>query len=405
MVIPYSTWFKTQATAKYTLLQNPNSQPTLRAMSLPYEKERFIAELAVQRAAILTQTVLKSLTNRALTKTDKTSVTVADFGSQALLISAVRHNFPNDRIIGEENADMLRADSELQKSVWELVSNTHLEDSRSEKLLGAMGPVAAMLDAIDLGRSAKDAREGRVWVMDPIDGTEEFIKGKQYAVCLALLVDGEQTVGVLGCPNLDLNASDPFGDPAANTDQSTGALISATRDQGSTVRALSTGTLLPSRPLPKLTPNTTALRMTDNLRTSSSDLKKHSAVANHFSASWPSPNIWALQLRWVALATGIADFCVRIPEKDKHDWIWDHAGGVLIAEEAGVKVTDVRGKAIDFKRGQKFEGNCGWVAAAGELHGDVLNFVGKIVREGDDVHNTPSYDNTTQLPLSSAVPA
>lgn len=32
---------------------------------------------------------------------------------------------------------------------------------------------------------------------------------------------------------------------------------------------------------------------------------------------------------------------------------WDHAGGVLIYEEAGGKVTDLDGKAIDFRRGRK----------------------------------------------------
>jgi 3'(2'), 5'-bisphosphate nucleotidase len=32
---------------------------------------------------------------------------------------------------------------------------------------------------------------------------------------------------------------------------------------------------------------------------------------------------------------------------------WDHAGGVLIYEEAGGKVTDLDGKAIDFSTGRK----------------------------------------------------
>lgn len=32
---------------------------------------------------------------------------------------------------------------------------------------------------------------------------------------------------------------------------------------------------------------------------------------------------------------------------------WDHAGGVLIFEEAGGKVTDLDGKAIDFSKGRK----------------------------------------------------
>lgn len=44
--------------------------------------------------------------------------------------------------------------------------------------------------------------------MDPIDGTSGFLRGGQYAVCLALIVDGDVKVGVLGCPNLPTT----FGD-------------------------------------------------------------------------------------------------------------------------------------------------------------------------------------------------
>ncbi|KAI9862320.1 MAG: hypothetical protein M1813_004796 [Trichoglossum hirsutum] len=352
-------------------------------MSLPYAHERHIAELAVQRAAILPQTVLKTLTNHALTKTDKTPVSLADFGAQALIISAIHHNFPNDRIIGEEDAAALRADPDLQERVWELVSKTHLGDEENEKLLGALGSAAEMLDVIDLG-SATEAAEGRVWVLDPIDGTIEFIEGRQYAVCLALLVDGEQKVGVLGCPNADPSASNPFGDAAANTsaERPSGVLISATRGQGSTIRNLSNSTLLPLRSLSKNTPNTTALRMADYPKSLSSSIPKHKAIASRFSASWPVPNVDSLQLKWAALALSSTDIFVRIhKKKDKHDWIWDHAGGMLIAEEVGVKVTDVLGREVDFGRGRRFMGNWGWVAAVGELHGEVLEAVGKIAKE------------------------
>ena len=40
------------------------------------------------------------------------------------------------------------------------------------------------------------------WTLDPIDGTSGFLRGGQYAVCLALIIDGAVKVGVLGCPNL-----------------------------------------------------------------------------------------------------------------------------------------------------------------------------------------------------------
>jgi len=37
----------------------------------------------------------------------------------------------------------------------------------------------------------------RFWTLDPIDGTKGFLRGDQYAVALALVVDGKVQVGVL----------------------------------------------------------------------------------------------------------------------------------------------------------------------------------------------------------------
>jgi 3'-phosphoadenosine 5'-phosphosulfate (PAPS) 3'-phosphatase len=58
-----------------------------------------------------------------------------------------------------------------------------------------------MLGVIDLG-AGSDAGRGRVWVFDPVDGTATFLRGNQYAICLALLEDGQEKIRVLGCPNL-----------------------------------------------------------------------------------------------------------------------------------------------------------------------------------------------------------
>lgn len=45
------------------------------------------------------------------------------------------------------------------------------------------------------------------WTLDPIDGTKGFLRGEQYAVCLALIVDARVELGVIGCPNLPTSAS------------------------------------------------------------------------------------------------------------------------------------------------------------------------------------------------------
>ena len=45
--------------------------------------------------------------------------------------------------------------------------------------------------------------------LDPIDGTKGFLRNDQYAVALALIEDGKPVLGVLGCPNIPHDLSDP----------------------------------------------------------------------------------------------------------------------------------------------------------------------------------------------------
>ncbi|KAH0562661.1 hypothetical protein GP486_002657 [Trichoglossum hirsutum] len=313
-----------------------------------------------------------------LTKDDKTPVTIADYGSQALIINAIRHNFPDDAFIGEEDATALRSDRHLCDRVWELVSSTHLGDKNDEELLSTMSSPAEMLNAIDLGMSPS-GRKGRVWVLDPIDGTAEFICGGQYAVSLALLEDGQQRVGVLGCPCLSADATNMFGGPTET--QEPGNILSAVSGQGATVRPMSRGALLPSRQLTALrdAPLSSRLRFVDCAKSRSSAVEKHAATARALGAPWPASDIVSLQLKWAALATGISDALLRLPRRNsKRDWIWDHAGGVLIAEEVGFRITDANGKAIDFGAGRRLEENFGWVVAHPEVHGEVLKRVTEI---------------------------
>ena len=65
------------------------------------------------------------------------------------------------------------------------------------------------------------------WCLDPIDGTKGFLRGGQYAVCLALVVDSVVEIGVIGCPNL------PFADVAALATPGEGSIFVAVRGQGS----------------------------------------------------------------------------------------------------------------------------------------------------------------------------
>lgn len=147
----------------------------------PYAQEREIAILAVHCASILTKRVLASTHGLGeQSKSDASPVTIADFGAQALLISAIHKTWPEDRFIGEESADTLREDPVLAERVWSFVKDAGVQDARGDGMLGRITSLEEMLDLIDLGVtgfSEQDGpQKGRLWIMDPVDGTQAYIK-------------------------------------------------------------------------------------------------------------------------------------------------------------------------------------------------------------------------------------
>jgi 3'(2'), 5'-bisphosphate nucleotidase/inositol polyphosphate 1-phosphatase len=99
----------------------------------------------------------------------------------------------------------------LRERIATLVTEVIQEEDSSVTL-----SVEEVIELIDTGKSAGGA-DGRHWVLDPIDGTRGFVGGRQYAVCLGLIDAGEVVVGVLGCPNMPMQAlTDVDGTAAAS---------------------------------------------------------------------------------------------------------------------------------------------------------------------------------------------
>lgn len=356
------------------------AQQRLASMSsTDYAKDLHIALLAVQRASLLTKKVFHSHSKGTLSKSDTSPVTIGDFGAQALIISALRHNFPQDEIVAEEEAHDLRENSELQETVWSLVKSTQLSDSEAEKELGgAISTPEAMLDIIDKGNS-KGGSQGRIWAIDPIDGTKGFLRGGQYAVCLALMLDGDVKVGVLGCPNLPVSDTEPLreGIGADQTDsEGNGVLFSAVKGEGAQSRALGTGALAkPSsihmKPISKISEAT----FCESVEAGHSNQSDSAQIAQRLGITRPSVRMDS-QAKYGSIARGAGDLYLRLPvRKDYAEKIWDHAAGDLIVREAGGEVTDARGHRLDFSRGRTLAENKGVVAAPKDIHAQVIEVV------------------------------
>src|SRR5262245_28507550 len=125
-------------------------------MSSQLARERAIAERAAREAGAIVRRYYESGV-RVSEKGPDNPVTRADLDANACIQALVTTNFPDDGWLSEETAD-----------------------SRDR-----------------LGRR-------RVWVVDPLDGTKEFIQHiPEFCVCIALVEDGRPVVAVEYNPAAD----------------------------------------------------------------------------------------------------------------------------------------------------------------------------------------------------------
>ncbi len=341
--------------------------------SSDYSKELHIALLAVQRASILTKSVFHSHAKGTLDKADASPVTIGDFGAQALIISALQHNFPDDEIVAEEEAKDLREKSKVKQTVWDLVQKAKLDDASGEKELGgAIESADSMLDIIDKGDS-KGGSKGRIWAIDPIDGTKGFLRGGQYAVCLALMVDGDVKVGVLGCPNLPVDDSEALTENIgadASDAEGKGVLFSAVLGKGAASRSLGSGALAKeSKIAMKAVTNISDATFCESVEAGHSSQGDAANIAKKLGITKPSVRMDS-QAKYGSIARGAGDLYLRLPvKKDYVEKIWDHAAGDLIVREAGGQVTDVEGKRLDFTVGRTLQNNKGVIEVVREVLG------------------------------------
>ncbi|MGO1949512.1 MAG: histidinol-phosphatase [Mycobacteriaceae bacterium] len=76
-------------------------------------------------------------------------------------------------------------------------------ENRLRELLGIHRPDDAVLGEEFGGATGDEAKVGRQWVIDPIDGTKNFVRGVPvWGTLISLVIDGRPVVGVVSAPAL-----------------------------------------------------------------------------------------------------------------------------------------------------------------------------------------------------------
>jgi len=319
-----------------------------------YEKELNIAVNAVKKACGLCASVQHSLVAAdTLSKSDKSPVTIADFGSQAVINLVLGEEFPKDDYVCEENSDQLRPEesfelrNKIHSNVVKLFSNVSEEE---------------MLRAIDLGVGNCDFK-GRYWTLDPIDGTKGFLRGDQYAIALALVVKGKVELGVLGCPNMNYSESDK------------GVIYYGVKGFGAYALSIKTGEVR------KINVDTVSgadkAVFCESVESAQTAHSQSAEIAKKLKVS-SEPYRIDSQCKYAAVASGMASVYLRLPTRPGYqEKIWDHAAGKIIVEESGGQVSDINGKALDFSKSYQLTENSGIVATNGILHRVFIEAIGE----------------------------
>jgi 3'(2'), 5'-bisphosphate nucleotidase len=304
---------------------------------------------AVRQAALLAQQVQSELVTPALTKDDRSPVTVADFAAQAVVGRLLSKTFPEDALVAEEDSTALR-----QEDNGNALSQVTQYARRIEPGAEA-GRVCAWIDYNRVDSAS------RFWTLDPIDGTKGFLRGDQYVTALALVENGQVQLGALGCPNLE--------DGYRPDLEGVGSLVIAVRGQGAWAASLA------------------APEQYERLRVSDRSDPKEARILRSFEAGHTNvdqieefarglgvqvaPVCMDSQAKYALLAAGKGDILVRFLSPGQPGYkekIWDQAAGSLVLEEAGGSITDLDGRRLNFTTGRSLQNNRGILASNGRYH-------------------------------------
>jgi len=308
---------------------------------------------AVRQAALMLQHIQNEMVTTSMIKDDSSPVTIADFASQAFVAAWLLKYFPNDPLVAEEDASVLYIPQkrEILDKITRYVAE-FIPEADSKRVCAW----------IDFGKAAPT---NRYWTLDPLDGTKGFLRNDQYAVALALVIDAQVQLGVLGCPKLS---------EAHPTEMSAyGSLLVAVRGWGTWLTGLSD----PREFIRLHVSGRDSLEQARLLRSFESGHTNVDQFQDFIKRlnNTIEPICMDSQAKYALLAAGHGDLLLRLLSPLKPNYrekIWDQATGSLLVEEAGGQITDLDGKALDFSTGRLLLNNRGVFASNRLLHSAAL---------------------------------
>lgn len=312
---------------------------------------------AARQAADLTRRVQQL----HLTNSDKGTndpVTIADYGSQAILCRAISQAYPADGVLAEEQGAQFTAlvAEPQRQTIVNLVSD----------VIGEVVSEAQLIAWLDYG-VGRDSK--LTWVIDPIDGTKGFIAGRRYSIAIGVLEGALPVAGVLASP----------GYPTADK---LGLLFHA---QGNAAYVEELGKRAGGKPMRVAVSTRTKanqLRVVESVEREHAHLEKMNQVYAAAGINRAQVEGVDSQDKYAMIACGDADLYLRLPrEAIPRHFSWDHAAGAALIQAAGGVVTDIDGSPLDFSKGALLP-NQGMIVSNGHLHEAIIEVVARVMAAG-----------------------
>lgn len=297
---------------------------------------------AVQQAALLCRQVQQRHLAHS-SKGENDPVTIADYGSQALICRTISRLFPGDAVLSEEQgAQFIELVPEAQRAqVVALLSDVLGETVTQDEVVGWL----------DHG---KDVQSERIWVIDPVDGTKGFVAMRHYAIAVGLLQNGRPVGAVIGAPG-----HGPTG------------TIFHTQNGAAYMQPLHGGPPQQIHVSERSDPAALhVMQSWEESHSSESLVKQVCDTAGLAQAAFEK--IDSME-KYALVACGHADLYLRILRHGStytHK-AWDHAAGTALVLAAGGMVSDLNGAPLDFSHGQTLP-NRGMIVSNGRIHQRML---------------------------------
>jgi len=201
-------------------------------------------------------------------------------------------------------------------------------DAFLKRELGALLPAAGWLSE-ETADDPSRLNKGLIWLVDPIDGTRDFLRGKDgWAVSVALISAGKPLIGMLAAPARNEEWIAVAGQGAERNSQPLKA----------SQRGVFAGSRVPADALPS---DDADLRVVEK------------------------PN--SIALRIAKVAADEADLLATL----RWGFEWDIAAATLIAREAGAEVTDAFGRPLGYNKPDPRA--FGVLVSARQIHRDAVD--------------------------------